>query len=382
MVSPAAAEELEAAVGEVDRLAHTVDELLVLSGAGERQTERNGRSISGTSARSTAASVAAGGATARASELTYRRASAPATAWAAWRDVERALDALIENAINYSPSGCAVESSPRRGGSRSAIAGRPGRRRARGRVRALPPRPRRPVRAAGERARACDRARARARLGRRGHARDREGGGGGSGHCRCRHPPKRMIKDSEFAALNPPPSTLLADDAPSDSVGCGGPARDPATAALAWSASQLAGQHIGLSSAPLSVAAGTCAPPARRRERAPRTGPSRRETESSVRRPRAVARRPAGDHRRPTVPSGPAPGGPARHRAARGRHGHPSVGGARGHASAATRQRPSGGVHGNGPAGLGRRRARGGGLLAAAAARATQARDPTTEDQG
>lgn len=106
-VSPAAAEELDAAVGEVDRLAHTVDELLVLSGAGERQTGGTALDLED-AARSTVRRWQPA-AKAQGIELTYRRASAPATAWASWRDVERALDCLIENAINYSPSGCAVE---------------------------------------------------------------------------------------------------------------------------------------------------------------------------------------------------------------------------------------------------------------------------------
>jgi two-component system, OmpR family, sensor kinase len=106
-VSPAAAKELDAAVGEVDRLAHTVQELLVLSGVGERQTSGRPLDLEDV-ARSTLHRWQPAAAS-RGIELTYYRERAPATAWGAWRDVERALDCLLENAINYSPAGSGVE---------------------------------------------------------------------------------------------------------------------------------------------------------------------------------------------------------------------------------------------------------------------------------
>jgi signal transduction histidine kinase len=104
--SPDADSELDAAIREVDRLSHTVDELLLLSRAGER--------------RLTAAPVDLGDVAAdalrrwraQASEhgiaLALRREHDPGTVWAARADLERALDALLENALRYSPSGSTV----------------------------------------------------------------------------------------------------------------------------------------------------------------------------------------------------------------------------------------------------------------------------------
>jgi signal transduction histidine kinase len=101
-----AVRELEAAIGEVDRLSHTVDELLLLSRAGER--------------RPTAALVDLGGiaqaavqrwlpeATRLEISLSARHAGPSGSVWAARADLERALDALIENALHYSQSGSAV----------------------------------------------------------------------------------------------------------------------------------------------------------------------------------------------------------------------------------------------------------------------------------
>jgi signal transduction histidine kinase len=106
-------EQLDAALGEVDRLAHTVDELLVRSRAGERQTS--------------AAHVALGDLAAslhgrwqraafeRGIELQLERARDAGTVWAARADLERALDALVDNALRYSPRGAAVMIAARRG---------------------------------------------------------------------------------------------------------------------------------------------------------------------------------------------------------------------------------------------------------------------------
>ena len=90
-------------------------------------------------------------------------------------DLERALDALIENALHY---GGGTRRARRSARARStSLDDGPGidRGRARGGVRALPPRPRRPRRAARHRARPADRARADAALGRRRHARQPRG---------------------------------------------------------------------------------------------------------------------------------------------------------------------------------------------------------------
>ena len=103
---PEAVAELDAAMAELERLSHTVDELLRLSRAG-------GRSAAGTS-------VDLGGVTADAVRRWQPQASArgiallhrfeghPGAVWAARADLERALDALIENALRYSPPGQSV----------------------------------------------------------------------------------------------------------------------------------------------------------------------------------------------------------------------------------------------------------------------------------
>jgi uncharacterized membrane protein YgcG len=54
-----------------------------------------------------------------------------------------------------------------------------------------------------------------------------------------------------------------------------------ASAALAWSASQLASQRIGLSSAPLSVAAGLAPPASPRKQAVPHHGQGRSQTRPS-----------------------------------------------------------------------------------------------------
>ena len=105
-VSPEAAKELAAGEREIDRIAQLVEELLVLSSAGEPDgaPER--------------IDLAAATATAheRWEPLAYDRglslALAPpagaGTALAARADVDRALDALVENALRYAPSGTTV----------------------------------------------------------------------------------------------------------------------------------------------------------------------------------------------------------------------------------------------------------------------------------
>ena len=107
-VSDAAAAQLDAGAGEVDRLARIVDELLVLSRAGER--EQAGEAID-------LRDVADGAlerwqASAAEREIVLERAGSrdtgPCFAWCARGDVDVALDALVENALRYSPAGTAV----------------------------------------------------------------------------------------------------------------------------------------------------------------------------------------------------------------------------------------------------------------------------------
>ena len=169
-VSPPPRRELDAGVAEVDRLAQIVEELLVLSRAGERElpgerlelrrTRSSGRSrAGGRPPPSASIALERGGAARR------QRCGAPSA------DADRALDVL-------SRTRCATR--PR--GSRVTLASAPGRIEVRDRgpglggdggrgdLRALPPRQRRARRPVRQRPRPGDRARAGARVGRRGHA--------------------------------------------------------------------------------------------------------------------------------------------------------------------------------------------------------------------
>jgi signal transduction histidine kinase len=104
--TPAATVELDAAIGEVDRLSHTVDELLLLSRAGERRLSGAMVDLGDVGAdaerrwRPAAAELGVA--------LTYTREGRPGAVWVARADLERALDALLENALRYSPAQTAV----------------------------------------------------------------------------------------------------------------------------------------------------------------------------------------------------------------------------------------------------------------------------------
>lgn len=120
-----AAAEIGAGLGEVDRLARMVDELLVLSRAGEREVPGEvvdleevvhaalerwhaGAAEHGIAIERDGAAPAGGGGA--------HDGGGALTAWCARADVDRALDVLIENALRYSA-----------GGSRVTIAAAPGR---------------------------------------------------------------------------------------------------------------------------------------------------------------------------------------------------------------------------------------------------------------
>lgn len=98
--------ELDAAIGEVDRLSHTVDELLTLSREGERPLA--GVSVDLGDLVTDALRRWRPEALERKITLVHDRDAVPGTVWAARADLERALDALIENALRYSPSGSTV----------------------------------------------------------------------------------------------------------------------------------------------------------------------------------------------------------------------------------------------------------------------------------
>jgi signal transduction histidine kinase len=99
-ISGAGGAELDAALAEVDRLARTVDELLVLSRGGERQLVGSVLDLAELSAwaverwRSSASVLGM--------RLRAHHRGERSLVWAERADVERALDILIENALHYS----------------------------------------------------------------------------------------------------------------------------------------------------------------------------------------------------------------------------------------------------------------------------------------
>jgi two-component system, OmpR family, sensor kinase len=111
-VSSAAERELSAGIGEVDRLAQIVEELIVLSRAGERELPGERLDLDGTIARALARWLPAAGE--RGVELEQSDLTG-AQAWCARADADRALDVLLENALRYAPAGTTV-----------TLAGKPG----------------------------------------------------------------------------------------------------------------------------------------------------------------------------------------------------------------------------------------------------------------
>ena len=111
-VSAEAARGLEAGDREIERLARTIDELLVLSRAGEHDAPGEVVELDEAAAdaidrwRTTAAE--------HGTRLEIKDGSAART-WAARADVDRALDAVMENAVLYSPPGTRITISPREG---------------------------------------------------------------------------------------------------------------------------------------------------------------------------------------------------------------------------------------------------------------------------
>jgi signal transduction histidine kinase len=106
LASDPGAAELDAAIGEVDRLAHTVDELLLLTRAGTRRLA--GSRVALGDLVTDALERWRPHASERGITLTRQRDGDPGTVWAASADLERALDALLENALAYSASGSTV----------------------------------------------------------------------------------------------------------------------------------------------------------------------------------------------------------------------------------------------------------------------------------
>ena len=105
--------ELGAAMGEIDRLALIVDELLILSRAGEH--ELPGERIDLRAAAERAATRWQAAAGEHGIELKLAGGNG-GEGWCATADLDRALDSLIENALSYSPAGSSVllEATPGR----------------------------------------------------------------------------------------------------------------------------------------------------------------------------------------------------------------------------------------------------------------------------
>jgi signal transduction histidine kinase len=93
---------LDAGLQELDRMSHTIDDLLVLSRTGERegQGEEVDLAEAATDARRRWARTAA----AREIALTAEHDGA-GSVWASRADLDRAVDAVLENAIHYTPRG-------------------------------------------------------------------------------------------------------------------------------------------------------------------------------------------------------------------------------------------------------------------------------------
>ena len=92
---------LEAGLSEVDRLSQMVDELLVLSRAGEH--EQPGSEVDLAEAAERAISRWTKAAADAGVQLVGAGRDGPSTVWCTAGDLDRALDALIENAIRYGP---------------------------------------------------------------------------------------------------------------------------------------------------------------------------------------------------------------------------------------------------------------------------------------
>jgi signal transduction histidine kinase len=103
---PDVAEDLDAALEELDRLGLMIDELLQLSRAGERATAGERLELADLATR------AAGRWEATAAEREQRltaRADGHGATWMSREDADRILDALVENALSYSPERTEVE---------------------------------------------------------------------------------------------------------------------------------------------------------------------------------------------------------------------------------------------------------------------------------
>ncbi len=255
-VSPAAGGELDAGMAEVDRLAQIVEELLVLSRAGEREQPGERLDLQETVERA----LGRWRASAVEREIALERGQLNGgAAWCAAADADRALDVLLENALHYAPPGSQVVVSSAPGSIEVRDRG-PGlsvedgesifERFHRGSAgRNGPP---------GSGLGSGDRTRAGARVGRRGDAAQPRR------RWRHRHPHTAagyggsMSRQAALWMLAAVVGIVL-------------------TAGITWATSQLTSQHIGISSEPLSAGHGL-APPVAERSAPKRSRPTPKVT--------------------------------------------------------------------------------------------------------
>ncbi len=100
------AAELEAGLAEIDRLSLIVDELLILSRAGEHELPAERVELGDAAHR--AVERWRGNAAESSIAMEVQDGGMTAMAWCASHDLDRALDALVENALRYSPAGSRV----------------------------------------------------------------------------------------------------------------------------------------------------------------------------------------------------------------------------------------------------------------------------------
>jgi len=103
-------EELEAALSEIDRLSLIVEELLILSRAGEHELPPE--EVASADAAERAAERWRGAAAERSIKLEVPPQVGDGRVWCAAHDLDRSLDALVENAVRYAPPGSRVTIAP------------------------------------------------------------------------------------------------------------------------------------------------------------------------------------------------------------------------------------------------------------------------------
>jgi two-component system, OmpR family, sensor kinase len=103
---PGALDQIDAATEEVDRLSRTVDELLVLSAGRERDVHREALDLSSLARRAVIRWAAT--AADRDQEIVLEQHAPGREVHASPADLDRVLDALIENSLRYSPPSSTV----------------------------------------------------------------------------------------------------------------------------------------------------------------------------------------------------------------------------------------------------------------------------------